>query len=354
MAPDQILGAQSLALAELTTSAGVRLLEKYRPNLNQRGDEPAATAIVDYLGGHALACEIVAVYLWQHPEISCISYLEHLKQSSIAALDDATRDDTIQLSRHPEKGLCPLLAPTFDSLRDTERLMLGYAALLPSDGIVLPWLRELVGEMHAEIIRETGPGLSDPWLTTVRKVLGLRLIVPTQDSRLVRMHRIVQMVILAIANDEQVHRLEAILEYLRRRVYEGFDITGWLDPSNRWEIAPALGFVDVLMKHKRTANLQKRLASMLFRLPVASEVEHRNYRQYGRGDPEFQNFIQVFHEVQGALARFPQWWERIAPRCLSNYLEIKCRRCGCEIILEPVLGEYPPGDCPSCSFDGFQ
>ncbi len=194
--PERLPGLACLPLDTLPDDDALRLLEKYRP---PQGDDEwkAALRVARRLGGHALAVEVVGVYLWKNPEVSYAAYLDRLEREGLGAVEGAGRDDLVTLSRHEQKLIGPLLAPTLDALSPAETCVLQYAALLPPDHVPLPWLRELAGREHPELAYEPAPGHPDPGQRLVRRLSGLRLLVRGDEPRLARMHRLVQEVVVA-------------------------------------------------------------------------------------------------------------------------------------------------------------
>ena len=97
--PDRLPGVDCVPLDRLPEQDARRLLEKYRP---PQGEEEgtAASKIVQRLGGHALAVEVVAVFLWKNPGISYRDYLTRLEQEGLAAVEGAGQDPLVTLSRH--------------------------------------------------------------------------------------------------------------------------------------------------------------------------------------------------------------------------------------------------------------
>ena len=148
-------------LDALSDQEAQRLLEQHRPFADEE-EWKAALGIVRRLGRHPLAVEVVAVFLWQNPEVLCRDYLARLEAEGLGALDAAGADELVQLSRHPEKTLGRLLEPTLAGLAPAELLALECASLLPPDTVPLPWLRELAAEQFAELGAAPAPGHPDP------------------------------------------------------------------------------------------------------------------------------------------------------------------------------------------------
>ena len=73
----RLIGVDCLALDALPEADGIRLLEKHRP-FESDADRQAASRIVVRLGGFPLAIEVVAVFLWQNPDVSYDGYSARL------------------------------------------------------------------------------------------------------------------------------------------------------------------------------------------------------------------------------------------------------------------------------------
>jgi len=185
-----------LTLDALPMDDAVALLEKHRP-FADRTEHGAARQIARRLGGFTLAVELVAAWLAQNPEVTCAAFLDRLGLEEFELLEDLGEDPDIELRRkNDEHRLSAVLKPTLEGLSPPERTALEYAALLPPDQIVLPWLRKLVGFRYPEATAEPRPGHPAPWLRIVRKLFALALFVRSREDaaspNVVRCHRLVQ------------------------------------------------------------------------------------------------------------------------------------------------------------------
>ncbi len=216
-------GIPSLRLESLSTADALDLFQKYRPFQcpddeslwhrirNGVGVLPieseistdewkTAVGIVNRLGGHALAIEVVAVYLGNNRSISLHNYLKGLIQKGVSLkLIQAGGDPYVRarLSESIETNISELLQPTLEKLaRENPLAMraLEWASMMPPDHISCSWLRELI-EKHNSQSLEHEDDDPDPWSDVVLGTLmGLRLLNTAGVDRL-RMHRIVQSVI---------------------------------------------------------------------------------------------------------------------------------------------------------------
>ena len=157
-------GVDCLPLESLPNTDALELLNRHRAIA---GDEEwkAALRIVGLLGGHALALEVAAVYLWKHPDVSYRDYLARLEQEGVFRTMSGAGEDRLvagQLSEHRETLIGALLEPTLSGLDDAELLALEYAAFLAPDSVALPWLRALVLEDYPEHFQQA-VGHADPW-----------------------------------------------------------------------------------------------------------------------------------------------------------------------------------------------
>jgi len=222
-------------LDPLIEDDAVALLKTHRSFAND-ADREAARSIVRLLGGYAIAVEVVAVFLREHPEICYAAYLGRLEKEQIGAVEGAASDPDVHLSRHLETHLADLLAPTLESLSDPERLAVDYAAMLPPDQVALPWLKALVAIRHAEMVIDPSGAYPDPWLQAQNRLLRLRLLVPSDEPTVARMHRLVGEVVRRACADTSALRT-GIVNLATARGKFLFD-GGWVDRANRWEIAP--------------------------------------------------------------------------------------------------------------------
>jgi tetratricopeptide (TPR) repeat protein len=237
--PERLPGVECVALDALPESDALGLLEKHRAFADD-AEREAARRVIRRLGGHPLAVEVVAVYLWQTPEVNYAGYAARLEREGLDALEGTARDDKVELSRHQQKLLSELLEPTLAGLSRQERLAIEYAALLPPDRIALPWLRALVGEKFRQVVASPERGYADPWGQIERRLIGLRMLSKGDDS-LVRMHRLIQMVVTSrFLKRSRGTRQSELINHANSRGRELW--AHWADPTTRWEIEPMRDF----------------------------------------------------------------------------------------------------------------
>jgi len=263
MGPDCLPGTECIALDWLAETDALRLLEYHRPFSISAGDDEwkAGLRIVRRLGGHSLAVEVVAVYLWQNPDVSYQGYLERLECEGLEAIEGAGGDELVQLSRHTEKLVGNLLEPTLSALSAEELSALEVASLLPPDNIAMPWLQQLACQEFPELGRAPRPGHPDPWRRIVRRLTGLRLLTPSDSGTTCRMHRLVQDVVTRRMEERRPKRVRQIQLYVRER--GKFLWEGWVDHQARWELSPLVDYAHLLLNGKQ--NFGAWLASRLSR-----------------------------------------------------------------------------------------
>ncbi|MEX2216138.1 MAG: toll/interleukin-1 receptor domain-containing protein, partial [Phycisphaeraceae bacterium] len=241
--PSRLTGVICLAVDALETADAVRLLEQHRPFADD-AEMKAATAIVNLLGGHPLACEVVAVHLREHPKITCAQYLVRMSKDLMEALGGAGGDAKVALARNPAKFLGPLLAPTLESLQGAASCAIDFASFMHPDQVPLPWLRDLVQAAHPDLLPTVEPGHDDPWDDAVARLIGLRLLTPlNKECRppIVRIHRLLQLVIHAQGDPQTNAQLMSqqqarVDHYVRSRAADLRNVGHERD--RQWEIQP--------------------------------------------------------------------------------------------------------------------
>jgi tetratricopeptide (TPR) repeat protein/uncharacterized membrane protein YeaQ/YmgE (transglycosylase-associated protein family) len=170
-------------------------------------DRTAAQRIVRRLGGLTLAVELIAAYLADTPETGYAALADELGQDDPGDdLEMADAEEHVALRRYNhERRLTDVLALTLRDLRLPERRALEYAALLPPERVVLPWLRELVGRDFSEALKPTDL-VADPWHGLLERLFKRALLRPGQDDaadelKVVRMHRLLQETLLRHQTD---------------------------------------------------------------------------------------------------------------------------------------------------------
>ena len=263
------------------------LLDRYRPFHDEPDSDAAREAardIVARLGGYTLALEAVAVYLWQHRHrgVSYPGYSDRLREEGFPRLDRTGATPGLELALHAETRLPALLAPTLDLLTEAEAAVLGLAAVLPPDAVVWPWLRTLAAQTHPGLIPEHVEGDPDPWLTLKDRLHGLRLLTPTDDARISRMHRLVREVVRARLGAEVDEADAAAYEVMLARA-KHLANDGWIDHRARWELIPLTEAVTWLgiREDMRIGNLSSQVLEPLWKLGQFTDVRRLLERAIG-------------------------------------------------------------------------
>jgi tetratricopeptide (TPR) repeat protein len=225
-----------LTLGELPETAALELLGKHRPFDND-SEREAARRIVHRVGGLALAVELVGAWLLVH---SGGTYAGIADRLGLESLDQIAGEDEVRLRRHQEKLLgAVLLNPVLPNLTPIERRALDYAALLPADQVPLPWLETLVGRDFPELAESTG--LSHAWTDACVMLRRLALFSRSEreasDSRVVRVHRLVQEIIRReMPPDIFNQRQNTLNAFMSERAVSLEKTVHWEEA--RWELQP--------------------------------------------------------------------------------------------------------------------
>ncbi len=232
-----------LTLGEISQDESVRLLEKHRA-FSTPEEETAARRIARRLGGFALCVEVVGAYLGQHPEQNYAGFLETMGLSDLEPVDRVAERRDVSTRRHNnEKRLGAILAPALASLSAEARTALEFAALLPPDHVVKPWLRQLVGGQHAPISSDDAA-----WDHVVAELIGLALLTRGRDAEdaaagnfqtppIFRCHRLVQDFLRSGFTPDQQARCQAAVDALIMGRDAALKATIRLDEA-RWELEP--------------------------------------------------------------------------------------------------------------------
>ena len=227
------------------------LLQSFRPIADSPQDDEwkAALEIVGRLGGHALAVEVVAVYLRENPQVTYRAFAEGLERDGIELMDTTAGPEARdRLAWHTETCIRRLLEPTLASLSPAELRAVEYAALLPPDNVPLPWLRDLLAAEFPELDpgrpgRPGGQGFPAAGAAPPGRVAGARSgagcgrQAATGDARLARMHRLVQDVVRARLGADDLASREVVVHQL------AYSRAGWIEAhwgqvGLAWELRP--------------------------------------------------------------------------------------------------------------------
>jgi hypothetical protein len=139
--------------------------------------------------------------------------------------------------------LSAVLMPVLMGLNPAARRALEYAALLPPDYVPMPWLKTLVTHDFPELAQPSRS--ADPWTELCERLMRLALFSraegETTDSRIVRVHRLVQELVAA-AEDKQKRRekQKRIYDLLRMIVRDEGVGLDYASTVEAWEIDAVL------------------------------------------------------------------------------------------------------------------
>ena len=274
-------GLQTLRLESLSTEDALKLFTKYRPfdrpddetwgrviadtdNLSEDlvNDEEwkAAVKIVNRLGRHALAVEVVAVFLSHNRSIRLVDYLDGLEKKGLSikltqAGDSPKVRGTFGSDTDPqhaiETNIARLLEPTFERLeRDCPLAMraLEWAALLPPDNVPLIWLKELIETNGTTLFHQ--PDESSPWDDVViPNLIGWTLVKLDDSRRRVSIHRIVQAAIQArFDTSDHGHKLGQFISSKASVISDNFGA-----PEHDWQYRPLIESIRLLLARKKSS-----------------------------------------------------------------------------------------------------
>jgi tetratricopeptide (TPR) repeat protein len=242
---DELVGLDTIALDSLPEADAVALLGKYR-RFDSEPERAAAGQIARRLGGHPLALEVVAVYLKQIPSVTYVGYAARLEREGLGAIEAAGRDNRVALSRHNQKLISALLEPTLATLSPEERLVLEYASLLPPDRVPLAWLRHMAALTFPDLAADPEPGYEPVWELTLRRLLGLRLLIRSDVAGFVRIHRLMADVVSQRFGADLNERNRGLIAFVRSRAV--FLHEGWVEQVARWEIDPIYDYAALLLE----------------------------------------------------------------------------------------------------------
>ena len=231
-------GSEFLTLDRLDPLDALQLIRQHQPQerFAHEQEEKAAADIIEALGGLTLAIETAAIYLGQHAaQISPSAYLARLRTDLLSYHDKAARSVEGAV-RHGAAEVSATLRPTLDTLEAPARTVLALAALSAPDAVMLPWLQEIAGQHHPELAAPPQLGELDAWTEAITRLIALRLLRPTEEPRVLAMHRVIQDVVRA-CHPAPLAELETQLHDHALARAE-FLWEGWVRHEARWELLP--------------------------------------------------------------------------------------------------------------------
>jgi hypothetical protein len=178
ISPDDLPRIRCLPLDALQTDDAIALLHSFRPITDSPQDDEwkAALEVANRLGCHALAIEVVAVFLRENPHFSYREFAQSLERDGITVLEDEVGPEARgRLAWHAESCIARLLEPTLAALSPAELRAVEYAAFMPPDNVSIPWIRDIVLADFRDLSRT---GLVDPLAALFKRLERLRLVVP--------------------------------------------------------------------------------------------------------------------------------------------------------------------------------
>ncbi|MFI5459730.1 MAG: TIR domain-containing protein, partial [Isosphaerales bacterium] len=278
VSPEDLPRIRCLALDALQTDDAMALLHSFRPIADSPQDDEwkAALGVVRRLGGHALAVEVVAVFLRENPEVTYREFAESLERDGITLMEEEVGPEARgRLAWHTESSIGRLLEPTLAALAPAELRAVEYAAFLPPDNVPLPWLRDLLLADFPDLARA---GLRDPLSALSQRLERLRLVVPQAqrrgagpapgagagDERLARMHRLVRDVVRKrIGLGGGILREQAVHQHADNR--GDWIKSHWGERGLAWELPPLrdLALARIDEGHRGGSLLADRIAKPL-------------------------------------------------------------------------------------------
>lgn len=242
LSPDEFLGLPTgstfLPVDKLLEADALDLLRKHQREgaFSSVEEESAARHIVSILDGLTLAVEAAALYLGRFADtVTCAAYRDRL-QANLLSFHDRAATRVQSAIPHGEARVAATLAVTLERLEPAALLILQLASLLPADSIPLPWLRYVGGEFRPDLVGPLKIGEPDSWTEAVRCLIGQRLLQPTDDRRLVRMHRLVQEVVFRDAREVSGALMFRLLVHANTRADRMRE--HWPEREARWELEP--------------------------------------------------------------------------------------------------------------------
>lgn len=298
LAPDDFTKAgakiRPLDLDRLPENQAVDLIRRYQPGQTFAlpEHEAAARDIVHELSGLTLAVETAAVYLGQcDPRVVDPQYAVDVRNYVKELREDLKTGGSKKLMSQLRE-VTATLRPTLARLDAPALTVLHIASLLAPDGVALPWVRAIAGQTHPELAAEARTGESDPWTQLIRGLIGMRLVQPTAEPRVVAIHSILQRVLESEPGGRQ--RLEVQLEEHMRTCALGLQKTAnWVNA--RWELAPLAALAErwADYKHPRAAWLLNLSGACWHDVAEWSQAETKHRRAlaikelvFGREHPE--------------------------------------------------------------------
>jgi tetratricopeptide (TPR) repeat protein len=242
LAPDDFTKAgakiRPLDLDRLPEDQAVDLIRRYQPGqaFASPKHEAAVREIVRELSGLTLAVETAAVYLGQCDPRVAVPHRAVEVQNYLGKLREDLRTGGGEGVMSQLREVTATLRPTLARLDAPALTVLQIASLLAPDGVALPWVRAIAGRSHPELATDAATGESDPWTQLIRGLIGMRLLQPTAEPRVVAIHRILQRVLESELHERRVELQQTLRALVRGSAMRLAD--RWTEKGDQWEVTP--------------------------------------------------------------------------------------------------------------------
>ncbi|HEX3356990.1 MAG TPA: tetratricopeptide repeat protein [Tepidisphaeraceae bacterium] len=283
---DLLDASHMMPVERLPRDIGIALLGKYRPDAALPENRQVVGDIVDWFDGWAVGLTVVGVYmaLPKHRSIQWSAYATSLSEKGLGVVR-ATEQHAGAIpdyNRRIDSVFDDLLA----SLQPEERRALEYAALLPGDVVVKPWLLSLLeGD---GIALPAAPGAeANPAGPVVENLLARGLLRPAgeRSDNIFTLHRVLRHRLREMLDGQPdkkqilLNQIVALAELRGKASHQGIT-----DKSIRWELAPLLALSSELILHGRQIDAIN-LANWVI-LPL------RDLARYAEGKASLERFAE--------------------------------------------------------------
>ncbi len=241
------------ALPRLPRDQGVGLLSRYRPDAADPANETLVGNVVDWFDGLAVGLTVVGVYMAmsRNRDVTWQEYADSLEGKGLGAVR-AAEDRAGRLPDYDGR-VDAIFDETYDALPLPERRALDYAALLPEDTVVRPWLAWLL-EYDEQVELDLDPGHErDPARPVIASLVARQLLVPVQGQEaILALHRVLRRRLQERLRDDGDRRealLDGICELAEERGKASHEAL--IDKSIRWELSALGALSDALDHHGR-------------------------------------------------------------------------------------------------------
>ncbi len=291
-------GMEALAVDHLPEGDAAELIRgmirgaRNRPALDE-SERAAVRALARALGGFTLAVELAGAHLATYPAVSVAAYLTRLEAEGLSGVDEGaaegSRPDQVRaLVRHREGQVGLILDDMLRDLAPEALDALHLASHFGPDHVRLDWLRAAAGALHPAL-NEAPEGRESPWDAVASRLVGRRLLVPTEEPRTCRLHRMVRDHLRRRAAPERLARDREIAMKLTEAVGRAMEEnhSGWQARPAYWhsQAPELLALVSALLDEgdadarlPRTLGLLASIEQKLGKFAVAEQLIVRKLR----------------------------------------------------------------------------